>query len=97
MKPLEAGETWHADPQSPVGKVDVVGEVTVKCNPRATAVRIQASRERLAEITSGRATSQQGLAATCKDSPHGRKAEGGERDLVWRMSPYEQRRRGNAL
>ncbi len=90
MKSLEAEESWHADPQSPVGKVDVVGEVTVKCIPRATAVRIQASRERPAEITSGRAIFQQGLAATCKDSPHGRKAEGGERDLVWRMSPYER-------
>ncbi len=97
MKSLEAGYLWHADPPNPVGKVDVVGEVTVKCTSRATAVQIQASRERLAEITSGRATSQQGLAATCKDSPHGRKAEGGERDLVWRMSPYERRRRGNAL
>ena len=68
MKSLEAEESWHADPHSPVGKVDVVGEVTVKCNPRATAVRIQASRERLAEITSGRAIPQQGLTATCKDS-----------------------------
>ncbi len=97
MKSLEAGKSWHADPHNPVGKAEVVGEVTVKCTSRATAVRIQASRERLAEITSGRATSQQGLAATCKDSPHGRKAEGGERDLVWRMSPYERRRRGNAL
>ncbi len=97
MKSLEAGETWHADPQSPVGKVDVVGEVTVKCTSRATAVRIQASRERLAEITSGRAISQQGLVATCKDSPHGRKAEGGGRELVGRMSPGEERKRGNAL
>ena len=97
MKSLEAGESWHADPQSPVGKADVVGEATVTCTSRATAVRIQASREGLAEITSGRAISQQGLVATCKDSPYGRNAEGGERDLVWRMSPYERRRRGNAL
>ena len=79
------------------GKADVVGEGTASCTSRATAVRVQASRERLAEITSGRAISQQGLAATCKDSPAGRQAEGGERDLVWRMSPYERRRRGNAL
>ena len=67
MKSLEAGESWHADPQSPVGKADVVGEATVRWTSRATAVRIQASREGLAEITSGRAISQQGLVATCKD------------------------------
>ena len=97
MKSLEAGKSWHADPPSPVGKADVVGEETAISTSRATAVRVQASRERLAEITSGRAISQQGLAATCKDSPAGRQAEGGERDLVWRMSPYERRRRGNAL
>ncbi len=97
MKSLEAGESWHADPLNPVGKAEVVGEVTVKCTPRATAVQIQASRDRLAEITSGRAISQQRLAATCKDSPYEGNPEGGERDLVWRMSPYERRRRGNAL
>ncbi len=36
--------------------------------PRGPAgIEIQAPRERLAEITSGRAHLQQGLAATCKD------------------------------
>ena len=39
---------------------------------------------------SGRAISQQGLAATCKDLPAEAKAEGGGRVLVWRMSPYER-------
>jgi hypothetical protein len=51
---------------------------------------------RNAEITSGRAISQQGLATTCRDpSARGTGVDG--RVLVWRMSPYERRRRGNAL
>ena len=53
-------------------------------------VGVQAPRERSAEITSGRAISQQGLAATCKDPPTEAKAEGGGRDLVWRMRWYER-------
>ena len=48
------------------------------------------------ETTSGRAISQQGLATTCKD-PSARGTGVGGRVLVWRMSPYERRRRGNAL
>jgi hypothetical protein len=32
-----------------------------------TGIGVQASRERLAEITSGRASDQQGLTTTCKD------------------------------
>jgi hypothetical protein len=43
---------------------------------------------RIAEITSGRTISQQGLAITCKD-PLYRETEGRGRVLVWRMSPYE--------
>lgn len=66
--------------------------------PRGTTVaHVQASGERLAEITSGRAISQRGLAVTCKDPPNEAEAEGGGREVVWRMSPYELRRRGNAL
>jgi hypothetical protein len=51
---------------------------------------VQASRERFAEITSGRAITQQGLAATCEDPLNEAEAEGGGRVLVWRMSPYER-------
>ena len=47
------------------------------------------------EITSGRAISQQGLAATCKDCSL-RVNRGDQRDLVRRMSQYERRRLGNA-
>jgi len=52
----------------------------------STGVRVQAPRERLAEITLGRANSQQGLATTCKDLLY-RETEGSGRVLVWRMSP----------
>jgi len=52
---------------------------------------------RVAEIMSGRAWSQQGLATTCKDSGLTGELEGPERDKVWRVSLYERRRRGNAL
>ena len=46
---------------------------------------------------SGRASSQQGLETTCKDLVIDGITEGTRRDEVWRMSPYERRRRGNAL
>ena len=44
----------------------------------------------IVEITSGRAIFQQGLTTTCKDSPTKASTVGGERILVWRMSPYER-------
>jgi hypothetical protein len=50
-----------------------------------------------AGITSGKTMSQPGLAATGKDYPIEAEAEGGWREMVWRMSPYELRGRGNAL
>jgi hypothetical protein len=64
---------------------------------QTTAIGARASKERHAEITSGRAITQQGLAATCKDPPTKVNTGGGGRVLVWRMRPYERRRRGNAL
>ncbi len=51
---------------------------------------------RIVEITSGRTVYQQGLAATCKDSPVEAKAVVGERYSALRMSQYERRRRGNS-
>ncbi len=77
---------WH-----PAGKTDAMREETGKRISWATAARIQAPGERLAEITSGRAISQQGLAATCKDPGiEAQSAEGTERVLVRRMSSYER-------
>jgi len=72
-----------------VGKADASWEETSECTMRAAGVGAQASRERTAEITSGRAVSQQGLAATCKDPPTKGQPEaaGGFRSDAWgRMS-----------
>ncbi len=79
------------------GKADVSWEETSMRTMRSAGVGVQASREGSAEITSGRAISQQGLTTTCKDPSIKAQAGDGGRDLVWRMSPYERGRRGNAL
>ena len=50
-----------------LGKADDVGEETGKSTQRPAGIMAQASWDRLAEITSGKAIAQQGLAATCKD------------------------------
>jgi putative hemolysin len=79
------------------GKANVLGEATGACTLGAAGVGVQTRREGSAEITSGRACAQQRLAASCKDQPCEAmpKPDGGQQ--VWRMSPYERRRRGNAL
>ena len=53
-------------------------EETGKSTLRPAEIKAQASWERLAEITSGRASLQQGLVATCKDFSNEAKAEVGE-------------------
>lgn len=53
---------------------------------RPTGVGVQAPREGFAEITSGRAITQQGLAATCKDPLTDAEAEGSGRLLPPRAS-----------
>jgi hypothetical protein len=72
------------------GKADDAGEETGMCTPQTAATGARASKERLAEITSGRAVSQQGLVATCKDPPTKAKAVGGGRVSVCRMRSYER-------
>jgi len=49
------------------GKAEASWEETGMSTTRATGVRVQARGEGFAEITSGRATSQQGQTATCED------------------------------
>ena len=51
------------------GKADVVGEETGMSTSQTAVIGARASKERHAEITSGRTISQQGLATTCKDPP----------------------------
>ena len=74
----------------PLGKADDMEEVTSKSTPYPTVAEVQTSRQGLAEITSGRPHSQQGLVITCKDPPNEAKAEGGGRELGWRVSSYER-------
>ena len=49
------------------GKADASWEETGESTTRAAGVWVQARGEGFAEITSGRATSQQGQTATCED------------------------------
>jgi len=79
------------------GQAEAFREETGKSIGRASRGMGPSACARIAEITSGRAISQQGLATTCKDSCDQGKPEVGERDLAWRMSLSERRRRGNAL
>ncbi len=44
-----------------------VGKKRLYAPTRAGGIQVQASKERLAEITSGRSLFQQGLVATCED------------------------------
>ena len=70
MKSFEAELSWLPTRWQSSGKADAGREVTAMGTSRTTVGQVQASRERSAEITSGRAIYQQGLAATCKDPPN---------------------------
>jgi hypothetical protein len=58
-----------------MGKADALWEETSRCTMGTAGVRVQATGERFAEITPGRACFQQGRAATCKDSWYKGKTE----------------------
>jgi hypothetical protein len=62
-------------PGAQSGKAKAPREETSECTLEAAGVGVRAREDRLAEITSGRAIAQQGLAATCND----RKQEGNQR------------------
>ena len=72
-------------PSPNVGKAEALQEETSASTAGSAGVGVQASRERSAEITSGRASMQQGLTATCKDRPSERGAQrgGGSRSGAW--------------
>jgi len=74
-------------PSHSVGKAVALWEETGQSTTGTAGVGAQALGEGFAEITSGRAISQQGLAATCQDPSTKGATVGGGRDLVWRMSP----------
>ena len=78
------------------GETGVLGEEADVCSRGARRGRGPSTHTRIVEIMSGRATFQQGLARTCKDPVRDGRTGGAGRGMVWRMSPYERRRGGNA-
>jgi hypothetical protein len=54
-------------PPQPGGKAAAFEEATSTSTRGSTGVGVEASRDRFAELTSGRSLIQQGLTATCKD------------------------------
>ncbi len=93
---LPCGDRSARRTRFPWGEAGVLGEGMDKCSRGARRGMGPSTCTRVAEIMSGRATRQQGLATTCKDPARNGNTGGAGRGMVWRMSPYERRRGGNA-
>ena len=74
----------------------VFREESSRCTGRTLRGKGPGADVRITALMSGTAILQQGLTTTCKD-PRISFVESDGRSLVGRMSPYERRRRGNAL
>ena len=74
----------------------VFREESSRCTGRTLRGKGPGADVRITAIMSGTTILQQGLTTTCKD-PRISFVESEGRSLVGRMSPYERRRRGNAL
>ena len=74
----------------------VFPEESSRCTGRTLRGKGPGADVRITALMSGTAILQQGLTTTCKD-PRISLGESDGRSLVGRMSPYERRRRGNAL
>ena len=85
----------EADPVALWGRPEGSGKITGDAPGTPPRCKAQASKERSAEITSGRSSAQQGLAAACKDSLTRVKPKEERARRDWRMSLYERRRKGN--
>ncbi len=93
---LPCGDRSARRTRFPWGEAGVLGEGMDTCSRGARRGMGPSTCTRVAEIMSGRAIAQQGLATTCKDRAHNGSTGGAGRVVVWRMSPYERRRGGNA-
>jgi len=93
---LPCGGIFARRTRFPWGETGVSGEGMDTCNRGARRGMGPSAYARVAEIMSGRAIRQQGLASTCKDRACNGEPGGAGRGMVWRMSPYERRRGGNA-
>ncbi len=67
---LHCGECLACRTRHPWGVADALREETSKCTEGALRGKGPSTHARIAEITPGRAISQQGLATTCKDPPY---------------------------
>ena len=92
---LPCGDRSARRTRFPWGEAGVLGEGMDKCSRGARRGMGPSTCTRVAEIMSGRAIAQQGLARTCKDPARNGNTGGAGRGMVWRMSPYERRRGGN--
>ncbi len=79
---LHYGECLACRTRYPWGEADALREETSKCSEGALRGKGPSTHTRIAEITPGRAISQQGLATTCKDPPYKGIPESGGRGLV---------------
>jgi hypothetical protein len=93
---LQCGGRSARRTRFPWGEAGVLGQGRDTCSRGARRGMGPSTCTRVAEIMSGRAIAQQGLATTCKDRAHNGHTGGAGRAMVWRMSPYERRRGGNA-
>ena len=93
---LPCGDRSARRTRFPWGEAGVLGEGMDECSRGARRGMGPSACTRVAEIMSGRAICQQGLATTCTDPARDGNAGGVGRGMVWRMSPYERRRGGNA-
>jgi hypothetical protein len=93
---LPCGDRSARRTRFPWGEAGVLGEGMDKCSRGARRGMGPSACTRVAEIMSGRAIYQQGaggnLQRPCVQRLCRRRGEG----MVWRMSPYERRRGGNA-
>ena len=93
---LPGGDRPARRTRFPWGEAGVLGEGMDERSRGARRGMGPSACTRVAEIMSGRAICPQGLATTCKDPGAQRETGGAGRGMVWRMSPYERRRGGNA-
>ncbi len=93
---LPCGDRSARRTRFPRGEAGVLGEGMDTFSRGARRGMGPSACTRVAEIMSGRAIAQQGLATTCKDLARKARAEARGGVVVWRMSPYERRRGGNA-
>ena len=80
-----------------VGKAKASWEETSMRTARGAGVGDQARREGIAEVNVGKDHLPAGAGSNLQRPPVEARAGDRGRDLVWRMSPYERRREGNAF